>query len=118
MGVDLGHWRHNAGGVDTNRDWSKYNQPEIRQVVQFITKASKKDKGKIILRLDFHSTYEDVFYINKTRKSTTLPNFIEDWFVALEANIPDYKVNEAASNSTKPVSKGWFLYRQNSGYHL
>jgi hypothetical protein len=113
-GVDLGHWRHNAGGVDTNRDWSKYNQPEIRQVVKFITEASKKDKGKIILGLDFHSTYKDVFYTNKKRKSTTLPNFIEDWFVALEANIPDYKVNEAAGNSTKPVSKGWFLYRQNA----
>jgi hypothetical protein len=113
-GVDLGHWRHNAGGVDTNRDWSKYNQPEIKQVTKFISKASKKDHGNIILGLDFHSTYEDVFYTNKTRKSTALPNFIEDWFAAIEANIPNYKVNEAAGNSTKPVSKGWFLYGQNA----
>jgi hypothetical protein len=113
-GVDLGHWRHNAGGVDTNRDWSKYNQLEIRQVVKFITKASKKDKGKIILGLDFHSTYKDIFYTNKIRKSTALPNFIEDWFAAIEANIPDYKVNEAAGDSSKPVSKGWFLYGQNA----
>ena len=111
-GVDLGHWRHNAGGVDTNRDWSEYRQPEIRQVVKFITQASKKDHGKIILGLDFHSTYKDVFYTNKIRKETTLPTFIEDWFTALEANIPNYKVNEAAGNSTKPVSKGWFLYGQ------
>jgi hypothetical protein len=111
-GVDLGHWRHNAGGVDTNRDWSKYNQPEIRQIIKFITEASKKDKGKIILGLDFHSTYEDVFYTNKIREKTTLPNFIEEWFVALEENIPNYKVNEKSSNSTKPVSKGWFLYGQ------
>lgn len=113
-GVDLGHWRHNAGGVDTNRDWSKYNQPEIKQIVKFITKVSKKDNGKIILGLDFHSTYEDVFYTNKTRKETTLPNYIEEWFSTLEANIPNYKVNEKAGNSTKPVSKGWFLYGQNA----
>ncbi|MGB1283581.1 MAG: M14 family metallopeptidase [Polaribacter sp.] len=113
-GVDLGHWRHNAGGVDTNRDWSKYNQPEIKQVVKFITKASKKDKGKIILGVDFHSTYHDVFYTNKTRKGTTLPTFIEQWFAALETNIPNYKVNEAIANSTKPVSKGWFLYGHNA----
>ncbi|MEE9362212.1 MAG: M14 family metallopeptidase [Cellulophaga sp.] len=112
-GVDLGHWRHNAGGVDLNRDWSMYNQPEIKQVVTYITKAIKKDKAKVILGLDFHSTYEDVFYTNKTRKETTLPNFIEEWFAALETNIPNYKVNEKSENSTKPVSKGWFLYKQN-----
>ena len=111
-GVDLGHWRHNAGGVDTNRDWSMYHQPEIKQVVTYITQASKKDKARIILGLDFHSTYEDVFYTNKLRKETTLPNFIKEWFTALEANIPNYKVNEALGNSTSPVSKGWFLYGQ------
>ena len=113
-GVDMGHWRHNAGGVDTNRDWSKYNQPEIKQIVTFITKQSKKDNGKIVLGLDFHSTYEDVFYTNKIRKNTTLPSFIDQWFTALEANIPNYKVNEKAGNSTKPVSKGWFLYGHNA----
>ena len=113
-GVDLGHWRHNAGGVDTNRDWSKYNQPEIRQIVKYITKESKKYNNKIVLGLDFHSTYKDVYYTNKIRKETTLPNFIEDWFAGLEANIPNYKVNEAAGNSTKPVSKGWFLYGHNA----
>ncbi|MEW4925125.1 M14 family metallopeptidase [Algibacter sp. 2305UL17-15] len=113
-GVDLGHWRHNAGGVDTNRDWSQYNQPEVKQTVEFITKFLKKNRARIVLGLDFHSTYKDVFYTNNIRKTTALPNFIEDWFVALEENIPDYKVNEAAGNSTKPVSKGWFLYGHNA----
>lgn len=113
-GVDLGHWRHNANGVDTNRDWSVYNQPEIKQVVKYITKTVNKNNSKIILGLDFHSTYEDVFYTNNKREGTTLPNFINDWFAALEDNIPNYKVNEAAGNSTKPVSKGWFLYGHNA----
>lgn len=113
-GVDLGHWRHNAGGVDTNRDWSQYHQPEVKQVVRFIVKESKKYDATIILGLDFHSTYEDVFYTNKIRENTTLPNFIDDWFAALEREIPNYKVNEAAGNSTKPVSKGWFLYGHNA----
>ena len=113
-GVDMGHWRHNAGGVDLNRDWSAYKQPEIKKVVSFIDKTSKKDSGKIILGLDFHSTWHDVFYTNKTRKETTLPNFVSDWFAALEKNIPNYKVNEEAGNSTKPVSKGWFLYGHNA----
>ena len=109
-GVDLGHWRHNAGGVDLNRDWSVYNQPEIRQVVKYIDKSLKKDKSKLILGLDFHSTWYDVFYTNIERKGTALPNFLSNWFEELEKNIPDYKVNERSSKSKKPVSKGWFLY--------
>lgn len=113
-GVDLGHWRHNAGGVDLNRDWSVYNQPEIRQVVKYINKSLKKNNSKLILGLDFHSTWYDVFYTNVERKNTALPNFIDEWFVALENNIVDYKVNEQSAKSKKPVSKGWFLYSHNS----
>lgn len=108
-GVDLGHWRHNANGVDLNRDWSMYNQQEVRKVVSYIEKVSKKDNGKIILGLDFHSTWHDVFYTNKERANTTMPNFIDDWFAMLEKDIRNYKVNEAAGNSKKPVSKGWLL---------
>lgn len=109
-GVDLGHWRHNAGGVDTNRDWSVYNQPEIKQTVKFIQKQLRKSDSEIVLGLDFHSTRYDVFYTNKRRKNTSLPNFIDDWFNALEENLDKYEVNEDAGNSRKPVSKGWFLY--------
>ena len=43
-GVDLGHWRHNAKGVDLNRDWSAYRQPEIRNVVRYINKVKKEEK--------------------------------------------------------------------------
>lgn len=112
-GVDLGHWRHNAGGVDLNRDWSVYNQPEIKQIVKYIDKAVSK-KAKLILGLDFHSTWYDVFYTNKTRNGTSIPNFEKNWFTALEKNIPNYTVNEQSSNSNKPVSKGWFLYGHNA----
>ena len=113
-GVDLGHWRHNAGGVDLNRDWSIYNQPEIKQTVKFINRTLKKNKAKLILGLDFHSTWYDVFYTNKDKDKTTLPNFVSNWFTALEANIPNYKVNEQSANSNKPTSKGWFLYGHNT----
>jgi len=113
-GVDLGHWRHNVGGVDTNRDWSVYAQKEVKQVARYITKSMKQNNARILLGMDFHSTYHDVFYTNKQRKDTTLPLFVDQWFEGLEANIPNYKVNEAAGNSTKPVSKGWFLYGHNA----
>ena len=113
-GVDLGHWRHNSGGIDTNRDWSKYNQPEIKNAVSYIEKALKKNKTTLVLGLDFHSTWYDIFYTNTDREKTALPNFIDQWFSGLEKNIPNYKVNETSSNSDKPVSKGWFLYAHNA----
>ena len=43
-GVDLGNWRHNAGGVDLNRDWGNYNQPEIKQICDHIVTQGKKNK--------------------------------------------------------------------------
>lgn len=113
-GVDLGHWRHNAGGVDTNRDWSNYHQPEIKSVVKYIEKVKRKGNMEILIGLDFHSTWYDVFYTNKKREDTSNPTFIDEWFKALEKEIEGYKVNEKAGNSTKPVSKGWFLYGQNA----
>lgn len=109
-GVDLGHWRHNASGVDTNRDWGRYRQPEIKSIVKFIHKIKKRDNNKIVMGLDFHSTYYDVFYTNVERESTPFPKFLDQWFEGMEKNIPNYKVNEKASNSTQPVSKGWLLY--------
>jgi hypothetical protein len=108
-GVDLGNWRHNAGGVDLNRDWSSYNQKETKNTVNFISKTLKKNHSKLVLGLDFHSTYYDVFYTNQERISTSMPNFIDEWFSSLENTIPNYKVNEKSSKSKQPVSKGWFL---------
>ncbi|MEX0359765.1 MAG: M14 family metallopeptidase, partial [Allomuricauda sp.] len=113
-GVDLGHWRHNAGGVDTNRDWSKYRQPEVRHTVDYIHSIMKNEDLELVLGLDFHSTWYDVFYTNTEREGTTMPQFVDDWFGALENNIEGYKVNEQAGNSKKPVSKGWFLYGHNA----
>src|SRR5690606_19269097 len=66
---------------------------------------------KVALGLDFHSTYNDIFYTNTSPGNVSIPHFETEWFAALEENIPDYKVNVSSGNSTKPVSKGWFLKR-------
>ena len=79
-GVDLGHWRHNAGGVDLNRDWAYYHQPENRQIADFIVKTVKKNKSEVILGLDFHSTWWDVYYTNREIPKF-IPYFKDYWFL-------------------------------------
>ncbi len=108
-GVDLGHWRHNANGIDLNRDWGFYKQSEVKAVTKAIVKVAKKSKGKIILGIDFHSTQEDLYYTSHTIEGTTIPNFYDDWFGAIDTTFPNYKPNEIRDDSTQPVSKGWFL---------
>ena len=81
--------RYNHNGVDLNRDWSAYNQKEIKTTVDFISKTLRKNKSNLILGLDFHSTYYDVFYTNIERSSTSMPLFLDEWFLSLENSIPN-----------------------------
>lgn len=108
-GVDLGHWRHNANGIDLNRDWGFYRQPEVKAVTKTIVKTAKKSDGKVVLGIDFHSTQEDLYYTSGTMEGTTIPHFYDEWFSAIDATFPNYTPNEIREDSTQPVSKGWFL---------
>lgn len=108
-GVDMGHWRHNAGGIDLNRDWDKYNQPETKQMAEYIEAYASKNNQKVVLGLDFHSTFEDVYYTNLSDTATTYPAFTNTWLKAIKDAIPSYVPNIAPSKVGQPVSKGWFF---------
>ncbi|NQV76978.1 MAG: succinylglutamate desuccinylase/aspartoacylase family protein [Lutibacter sp.] len=108
-GVDLGHWRHNANGLDLNRDWGYYRQPEVKAITKAIVKTANKSDGKVVIGIDFHSTQEDIYYTSHTMEGTTIPHFYDEWFGAIDAAFPNYTPNEIREDSTQPVSKGWFL---------
>lgn len=112
-GVDLGHWRHNAGGVDLNRDWGTYYQPETKQVADAIVKVSKKNKTPIILGLDFHSTQYDVYYTKEVDTTKLwLGSFKDRWLKEIDDRIPEYSVNEECTEVNSAVfSNNWF-YKQ------
>ena len=105
-GVDNGHWRHNAAGVDLNRDWLPFNQPEGRLVSEAFLKL--KDKAPVFFAIDFHSTQEDVFYTLSRDLETDLPGFTDAWLDAIRVAFPDYYVNDEPFGLGSPVSKNWF----------
>jgi predicted deacylase len=107
-GVDMGHWRHNAHGVDLNRDWGIYVQPEIRQTVDFIVRESKMNDNRILLGLDFHSTQKDIFYTYVDSMVSVIPRFNDYWIMGIDEALPNYEPEEEPSGITQPFSKVWF----------
>ena len=66
-GVAAGHWRHNVNGVDVNRDWGPFTQPESSSVIRWV--QQQESEGRTLqLMLDFHSTFEDLFYTQPVSK--------------------------------------------------
>ena len=108
-GVDNGHWRHNTGGIDLNRDWADFNQPETQIVRDFLRKKLANNSNKLYFGIDFHSTWDDIFYTNITEKPTHMDGLIKRWFNSLEQAIPNYKVNVRASKpASAAISKAFF----------
>ena len=110
-GVDLGHFRHNAGGVDLNRDWALYNQSEIRQVVNHMVKETKTNNNNVVLGIDFHSTYKDVYYTFDESVNSKIPDFTKAWLARIQSELQIEDINEQPRALGKPISKGWF-YKQ------
>lgn len=108
-GVDLGHYRHNTGGIDMNRDWAFYHQPEVKQVATHMVAQASENKSKVILGLDFHSTYKDVYYTNNETLRSKIPGFTKDWLDQIQIALKLDDINERPSGIGAPVSKGWFF---------
>ncbi len=108
-GVDEGHWRHNAGGIDLNRDWSHYNQPETRTVADFVVSSIVEHNSEVILGLDFHSTQEDVFYTLPDHRRSMIYPFKDMWITGLEQSIGgDFDANDEPGDINSPITKFWF----------
>jgi len=108
-GVDEGNWRHSAAGVDLNRDWEHFLQPETRSVRDYLLKKIEHQNVKIYFGIDFHSTYYDVFYTNEDQpaNTTNIPGFTMKWLNAFSERIPDFKPNIKPSPNGGNVSKSW-----------
>lgn len=105
-GVVRGHWRHNTGGVDLNRDWGPFTQPETKLMQGILVGIAENPAQDLRLVLDFHSTNEDVFYTIPDELPTDPPLFTRDWLARYQELMPNYEVNRDARHEVgRPISK-------------
>ena len=110
-GVDHGNWRHNLGGIDLNRDWTVFNQPEGKTVSDFLKLREQATGGKFYFGIDFHSTWEDIYYPMTRRHEGNLPGLVQDWLTNIQAALPGYQPVIQANDNPLParVSRNYFL---------
>lgn len=107
-GVEMGYWRLNAGGVDINRDWGPFTQPETRLMRDLLAGIDQDPTTKLAAFLDFHATGQDVFYTQKDEQPVTPPLFEKRWLQRLQERMPGYAVNRSpVYTAGNPTAKTW-----------
>lgn len=107
-GVARGYWRHATGGLDLNRDWGPFTQPETK-LMQALLKGIGDDPNRSLrLFLDFHSTQKDVVYTLPDTKISDPPGFAAAWLKRYQERMPGYHVlRDASHNPGLPTAKSW-----------
>lgn len=107
-GVDEGHWRHNAGGIDLNRDWADYNQEEPYVVASHVVKMVNRDNNKVLVGLDFHSTQRDLYYTLTDNLQSSVYPFKDYWLQGISSTYDEYSADDRPNDLNQPITKGWF----------
>jgi len=108
-GVEHGHWRHNMAGIDLNRDWGPFTQPETQAAKSVIDQI---ETPGLALFLDFHSTSRNVFYTQPVGRDGTEYGFTAEWLNRARGGVSDYPFDrEGAHNVNLPTSKTYIYER-------
>jgi len=107
-GADMGNWRHNANGVDLNRDWAAFTQPETQMVKQFVEEKVKAG-NKVRFAVDFHTSYSGPYLlvldsINENKTDKIIPN----WIAEIEKT-PNFKVEARRRSQELPYCYNYFF---------
>ncbi|MEM9208311.1 MAG: M14-type cytosolic carboxypeptidase [Pseudomonadota bacterium] len=110
-GVALGHWRHNVNGIDLNRDWGPFTQPETQGVGALIDEYDTS-RVRPALMLDFHSTRDSLFYTQLAEESSWSIDFATEWFRRFRLRRPDFVFkHDARPRSGQDNTKNFFFDR-------
>ncbi len=110
-GVALGHWRHNVNGVDLNRDWGPFTQPETQGAARLIERVEAAGMRPALM-LDFHSTRASLFYTQLPEETSWSIDFATVWFERFRARRPTFEFkHDARARSSQPNTKNFFFDR-------
>ena len=110
-GVVLGHWRHNVNGVDLNRDWGPFTQPETQSVARLLAAMEQTDR-ELRLMLDFHSTKSSLFYTQLPEEFDEPIDFSTAWLSRSRERIPDFEFkHDPRGLSGQANTKNYFFSR-------
>ena len=103
-----GFWRHNTGGVDLNRDWGPFTQPETQLMKGVMDAMAANPDQQLKLLLDFHSTNRDIFYTIPDELPTDPELFTAKWLERYQQLMPGYEVVRDARHVVgRPISKAY-----------
>lgn len=108
-GVENGHWRANRGGVDLNRDWGPFTQPETKAVRQWL--ADHAVQATPIAMIDFHSTDRNLFYVQGEEADPANRRFRDAWLGGKEGRFAGYPftIETRNANPGTGTAKNWFF---------
>ncbi len=110
-GVYHGHWRHNRGGIDLNRDWEDFNQPETSAIRDFMKHKTTSVGGLFYFGVDFHSTQEDIYYTIGPELEGNMPGLVPELIEATAQEFPDYTPNiKPRSEEDARITSTAFLF--------
>jgi predicted deacylase len=110
-GAQDGNWRNNAGGVDLNRDWKNFNQPETRAIRNDLLQHVKNNPdAKVYYGIDFHSTGANIFYPLKRNVKTFPYHFTYQWVQQIINDFPEIKFSVQPFDPSAPITKNWIYH--------
>ncbi len=109
-GVDRGYWRTNLGGVDINRDWGDFTQPETRAVRDHLAGLVARGKSPI-LAIDFHSTMRNLFYTQGEADSAPIHGWTKAWLGRSQSQLAgyDFTLEPRNANRGSGTAKNYFF---------
>ena len=106
-GVDMGNWRHNANGVDLNRDWVDFSQPETQTARNFILDKVKEGKS-INYAIDFHTSYSGPYLlVLDSINQKKVKGITSKWINDIEGN-SKFNVEARKRSQELPYCYNWF----------
>ena len=106
-GVDGGHWRLNSGGIDLNRDWGRFSQPETASLASWILQET--GGRPVAAFIDFHSTNRTVVYAPPVDAPSKFIGLLAHMKMRFDTDVQPPPSWSYSHNPEGGTSKAWAL---------